>query len=148
MTGFHRRWLLLWCYLLIGLGAVFALAVVPGLRAPVVLFVDLVFWPFDGAPVLGRTDALALAIVGAVMIGWGLLMAALVRQDDFAADPRIWRAMTTAMTVWYVVDSAASIYGGAWLNAVSNTGLYGTFLWPVLASGVLTQVVSEARGSA
>jgi hypothetical protein len=137
MSTFHRTWLQLWCTALIGLGAVFALAVVPALNGPVVLFTDLVFWPLDGRPTLDRASALALSIVGTVMIGWGLLMAALMRTDDLAADPRIWRAMTTAMTVWYVVDSAVSILGGAWLNAVSNTALYATYLWPVLASGVL-----------
>jgi hypothetical protein len=142
MTTFHRTWLQWWCYALIALGAVFALTVAPSLAGPVALFTDLIFWPVDGRPALDRASALAMSIIGAVMIGWGLLMAALLRHDDLAADPRVLRAMTTAVTVWFVVDSFVSILGGAWLNAVSNTVIYAAFIWPMLASGVLARSAS------
>jgi hypothetical protein len=49
----------------------------------------------------------------------------------------IWRGFTFAACFWFVTDSAASIYTGFPLNAVSNAVLIGLYLIPVIGSGAL-----------
>lgn len=139
MTGFWHRWMTVWCWGIIGIGAAFVLNVFAPLRAPVHLFMDIAFWPFDGQPAgLGPETVFASAICGAVMIGWGLLMLGLVRDVRLNQEPRVWSLMTTAMLIWFVVDSAASWLSGARFNVLGNVGFLATYLIPVLASGVLS----------
>jgi hypothetical protein len=73
-------------------------------------------------------------VLGAVMLGWGLLMALLCRA---VAQARIepawgWRAIALSVGVWFVVDQAHSVALGAWPNVALNSGfglLFGLALW-------------------
>ncbi len=58
---------------------------------------------------------------------------------DDAQGAQIWREITAAISVWYVVDCAISLGTGFPLNAVSNTILIIGYLIPVLGSGVLSR---------
>ena len=79
-------------------------------------------------------------LMGAVSIGWGLtfwvLFKALAVIDTTHAGS-IWRKLTWAVIVWYVVDGYISIATGFWMNAVSNTVLLALYLIPLFKSGVL-----------
>ena len=148
MTGFYHRWMVIWCWITIGIGAVFALSVFAGLRGPTMLFLDIVFWPIDGQPAtLSREAILGMALTGAVMVGWGVLMLGLAQDEKLSREPRVWQIMTTAMVIWFVVDSTASLLAGAGVNALGNVGFLATFLYPVLKSGVLSGGVSESRAA-
>ncbi len=101
----------------------------------------LVLTMFSGGAV--PPDALDQPIVrfgiglqGALTLGWGLTMMALIEAAK-TLDAPVWRKLTLALVVWYVIDSAISIATGLALNAVSNTVLMAGYLIPVLASGVL-----------
>ena len=146
MTGFYHRWMVIWCWIMINIGAVFALSIFGALRGPTMMFLDIVFWPIDGQPaVLSREAVLGTALVGAVMIGWGVLMLGLVRDEKLAREPRVWSIMTTAVVLWFVIDSTCSVIGGAGVNALSNAVFLATFLYPVLKSGVLSGGIGVNR---
>jgi hypothetical protein len=140
MTEALARWIVLWCWAVIGIGAVIALSVFKPLAGPTMLFLDLAFWPLDGRPVpLAPEAQFATALIGALMVGWGVLMLALVRDPVLSRNVTVWRALTTSVVVWFLADSAASWLTGARLNVLGNIGFLLTFLIPVLKSGVLSQ---------
>ncbi|MDZ7587960.1 MAG: hypothetical protein U5J78_01910 [Parasphingorhabdus sp.] len=90
--------------------------------------------------VLGPLERFSIGLMGAVTLGWGMTFYAAFQAAyalEASAAARIWRSITIAAVVWYVVDSFISISTGFALNAVSNTlFLIGYFL-PILRSGVM-----------
>ena len=101
----------------------------------------VLFGLFAGNPETAATFDLpavrfGLGLPGALTIGWALTMFAMIDAAQ-AGGARIWRSLTGALLVWYVIDSAISVRTGFALNAASNTLLMASFLIPVLASGVL-----------
>ncbi|HEX8388300.1 MAG TPA: hypothetical protein VF636_04725 [Sphingomonas sp.] len=49
----------------------------------------------------------------------------------------IWRALTAAVVIWFVVDSTVSVATGFALNAVSNAAFLVAYLVPMLGAGAL-----------
>jgi hypothetical protein len=115
---------------------VLATIAVPEVDGPVRALLIL----FSGDPATADVVGLpavkfGIGIQGALSIGWGLTALALVQTPGIEA--RQWQAITFAIFLWYVIDSAISVATGFWINAVSNTVIFVAFLIPVLASGVL-----------
>ena len=131
--------MVVWCYLVLGLGLVFAGSAFPITDAPVRLFYDVIYWPLDGQS--GWNDSLRLtaAILGAVMMGWSMTMLTVVQIGFTQTEIHVWRPLTGAILLWWIVDSTISIALNTPINAVSNTGFLALYLVPVLASGVLTK---------
>ena len=139
MTGFWHRWMVIWCWAILIVGAVFAASAIPALRWPTLLFLDIVFWPIDGQPAtLSREAAFGVALSGALLTGWAVLMLGLARDPKLSREPRVWWLMTSAILVWFVVDSAASWLTGASVNVLSNSLFVAAYLLPILKSGVLS----------
>lgn len=136
MSGFWRIWLQMWCWVTLGVGAVFAAGAIPAADGGVRLFYDVVAWPIDGASPYGEEVRFTAALLGAVMIGWVIALFGLIASADTIGAPA-WRMVTASVVVWYVIDSAISIASGWPVNALSNTGFLVTFLIPIVASGVL-----------
>lgn len=145
MSTFWHRWLVIWCWIMLCFGAIFAALALPALSGPALTMIDVVDWPYDGNPsALDRHAAVGFALLGCVMLGWGTLVLAIVQDSQMSQEPRVWRMLTTSMLVWYVTDSGASVLLGVPLNALSNTVFLVTFLLPVLASGSLRASPIEA----
>lgn len=144
MTPFWRNWLKVWCWATLSFGIVLAAAVLPALDAPTRWFYDLVHWPLDGASSFDENVRFTCGLLGAVTIGWAMTIFVAVDAAERLGAP-VWRGLTTAIAVWYVIDSAISVMTGAGANAVSNTVFLVTFLAPIIASGVLGERVSPAR---
>ena len=137
MTGFWKTWMQAWCWFTALFGAVLAAMAFPATQAPGDLFFRLVSGFTLSADYLdGEGLRFAIAVLGAVMIGWGLVMYGAVRVAD-RAGPVIWQWMTWAMVVWFVVDSALSVATGFPINAVTNAIFAAGYFVPVLATGVL-----------
>lgn len=136
MTPFWKLWLRLWCFGVGVFGVVLAAAAFPALDGPTRLFYDLVHWPLDGASSFGESVRFTCGILGAVTIGWAITIFALIDAAD-TIGARAWRGLTSAVVVWYVIDSFISVAAGVPGNAVSNTVFLVTYLIPILASGVL-----------
>lgn len=123
-------WKNLGAWLLIGVGAVIALAVWSATSGPTVLLADVVFWPVDGAQNLTPESQLLAAVLGGVMVGWGT-MVLLVVAKVYPADPGLARSIILpAIWVWFVVDSAGSFVAGAPINVMLNLGFLLAFVIP------------------
>lgn len=73
----------------------------------------------------------SIALMGAVSLGWGatLLSAARITPDlSTQQAQKLWRMVTYAILLWFVVDSALSVATGFWRNAIPNTVLLVWYL--------------------
>lgn len=140
MTRFWQNWLLVWCWVAGGFGVLMAGAGWAATSAPTEAFIAFIYSggtvPFD--PPLRQ----AYAMVGSLVLALAIMVAAGVRAAVGLADAGtpVWRMMTLALLVWFVIDSSVSCATGFVLNAVTNSLLMVGYLIPVLASGVLRGV--------
>ena len=137
MSAIWRQWLTVWCYLVLGLGVIFAGSAWPQTDAAVRLFYDVIYWPMDGRSGWHESLRLTAAILGAVMMGWALTLLTLIQAALKQPNLSLWRPMTGAILVWWGVDSSISVALNTPGNAISNTGFLVLYLIPVFASGVL-----------
>ena len=139
MTQFWKTWLTIWC---LGVG-VFGLVLFGAGWAATDGVARAIFTLFENPLPIDpdRYLRFAISLMGAVTFGWAATLYAAFRAawllEDGAAAP-VWRIVTTGVTIWYVIDSAASISNGFALNALSNTIVVVAYLIPVLASGALS----------
>jgi hypothetical protein len=136
--SFWENWLHVWVWLTIGFGLLFSGAGVPGLDAGAGLF----YWIVSGGTLdAGAFDApgmrISVALVGAVMLGWGCAMLAVWRARG--ADVALWRGLTRAVLIWWVVDSVLSVATGFPINALSNTLFLAGFLLPAVKLGFFSR---------
>lgn len=137
MTPFWQKWLTIWCWLAGGFGLLMAAGGWPATSAPTEAFIAALY--SGGAVPFDPPLRLAYAMVGSLVLALAILVAAGARAAVQLGDrgAPIWRAMTLALVVWFVIDSSASCATGFVLNAVSNSLLMIGYLIPLLASGVL-----------
>jgi hypothetical protein len=136
MTGFWRSWLGVWCWAVAAFGVLMACAGWEATSAPTERFIAIMH---QGGPVAFDPPLrLAYAMVGGLTLALAILVAAATRAANALGDAGrpIWRMITLALLVWFVIDSSVSCATGFVLNAVSNTLLMVGFLAPVLATGV------------
>ncbi|MCL1598330.1 MAG: hypothetical protein M3094_04040 [Actinomycetia bacterium] len=131
MTGRRAtRWQYLGPWLVIGFGVVIGLAALPATSTPAVLLTDLVFWPIDGAQSLTQEARLLSAIVGGVMVGWGVTLV-LLTQKVYPREPDLVSTVIRGgVWAWFVVDSIGSIAVGSPVNVVLNIGFLLVFVLP------------------
>jgi hypothetical protein len=140
MHGFWKTWMQLWCWGVLAFGVVLTAAISPVLDGPARAFYDLVHWPLDRQSSFVETTRFTAGILGAVTIGWALtLLSAMAAAEHLPPAPAsaLWRGLSLATVIWFVVDSAASIAAGVPGNAISNTVFFAGFLVPIVGSGVL-----------
>ena len=77
--------------------------------------------------------ALAHAVMGSVMVGWGALMFLLVRKLNIKDAKETCNMIAISVLLWYVPDTAFSLYSGFWQNAVMNTGFAILYAVPLVA---------------
>ncbi len=135
MHGIWRTWMTIWCSAIIGLGAVLSGAALPATDEGARFYFQLISKFTSPAAIFDPPAIrLAVAVLGAVLVGWGLTMLGLVRAQNSAAQP--WRSLTIAIAIWFTVDSVLSIASGYPLNAVANVLFLATYLAPIIGSGV------------
>lgn len=126
-------WLKIAGLLLIAIGIFFSWATSGPLVALNEGFVDLVFWPFDGAQTYDAAETRLLSgIAGGLTVGIGAAVW-MVAREVFSSDPaRGRRIILTMMLAWFVTDSIGSLIAGAWFNVIVNVVILGMVCWPVL----------------
>ena len=115
------RWLATALVAVIGYGAV--LVGCSGVAAA--LFDRLGFGPgAAGITTVAATAHLRLVygVLGAVLIGWMLLLWAVAGGPLRRRERWAWTAMTTSVTAWFVIDTTFSLAIGATAHAVFNLG--------------------------
>lgn len=81
-----------------------------------------------------RYVSLVTAVLGAVMVGWGLALFHAVR-SFFDVRPRAtWQLVAGSLLAWFVPDTTYSLASGFWQNAVLNLGFAMMFAVPLWAS--------------
>ncbi len=137
MTGLWKTWITLWCWGVILFGAVLAAAGLPATDGVARAIFSLVGGiPAEASFFEPAGMRFAVAVMGAVSLGWGFTVLFLLPAIHPAGAPA-WRGLTGAILIWYVIDSSLSAATGFALNVVPNTGLLIAYLIPVLVSGVL-----------
>ena len=83
-------------------GLLIAFASIPSAAAPTLFLADLIFWPVDGVQaVTTETNRLLSAILGGVMVGWGVLLYLLTTRI-YPRDPDLSRLLITAsIGTWF-----------------------------------------------
>ena len=138
MTNFWKTWLTVWAWGVIAFGAILALFAFPATELPSRLFYELIGNPVPDAP--DSHFRFAMGLMGCISMGWGLTMLTCFKAAwmlEPAQARSVWRGFTFAALFWFVTDSAASIYTGFPLNAVSNSVLIALYLIPVWMSGAM-----------
>jgi hypothetical protein len=119
--------------LVVGFGAVIAMAAYPPTAGIARFLLDLVIWPVDGVQAIsGPEMRLLSAVSGGVMVGWGILLW-LVATRLYPKDPGLARTLILAsIGTWFLADSLASIVAGVPLNALLNVSFLVLFSWPLM----------------
>lgn len=131
---FWQRWLLVVTVGVVLFGLAFML--LPDLMQQV--FNLLLFGAADAD---GRFDATTVdylefvyGVLGAVMIGWGASLLLIVMGPFRRGEREGWNMLAVSLGVWYVVDSAFSVYSGFAANAALNTVFFVLYLIPLAAT--------------
>ena len=113
-------------------GLFFAVASTASTDGAVRQLLDLVFFRLgDGPDRLADSHHLGNAILGGVMVGWGVMVWLLTDRFLRRAPRDVKQILMVGLTCWFVVDSAGSIASGGWPNALLNVGFFGLFLVPL-----------------
>ena len=134
MSSFWFGWLRVWSIAMALFGLILALAAFPATDGPTAIIMGPV--GHEGRLAFTPELRFAFALMGALTIGWVLTMWPLmnVARDFPDAAPALWRGLTVALLLWYLLDSGLSIALGYAGNAVSNSLLMIGYLMPMMAT--------------
>ena len=146
MTGIWQKLMKGWCWVIILFGAVLMGGAFASADGPSQYLLAILG---GRDPAMDAPLRFAVGLMGAVTFGWGLTALAVTSIShllDASGARLLWRRVTAAIMVWYLVDSVISLATGFGLNAISNTLLMGAFLVIARGSGVLsTHSANSAR---
>lgn len=132
--SFWQRWLSIVGFLL----SAFGLALAFFNHAPLfdLLFnnqINPAFWPDGNVP--GPAAAFqrwVYGVLGATVAGWGIFVVFVAHYPFRRKEPWAWNCVALGITVWYVADTAISLYFGVGFNAAFNIVLLVSALLPLL----------------
>jgi hypothetical protein len=109
-------------------GIAIALGAHPATAWPANLFIDLAFWPPDGAQRINSDEARFLAAIGGgAFTGLGVMW-----WRAASGVPGSSTLLLSGLLGWFVVDTTFSIVAGAPMNALYNVAILLVFLVPIL----------------
>lgn len=132
--AFWVAWLQVALVLLVGasLGPIFFPGVARG------AFAWLVFADMDRlatfSPEAVRYVTFLHGVLGAVMVGWAVLLLLIVRGPFAAGSRSAWQAVTASLVAWFVPGTLFSIASGVWQNVVLNLLFMATYAVPLAAT--------------
>jgi hypothetical protein len=71
------------------------------------------------------------AVLGATIAAWSLTLAFVVHHALAARHPWAWWCVLASVTLWFVPDTAASLWYGVWPNALFNVACALGFALPL-----------------
>lgn len=81
-----------------------------------------------------RYAALAHAVLGSVMVGWGAALVVVARALFARGDPTGWNIIAASVGAWVVPDTSYSLLSGFWQNALLNGIFLILFAVPLIAT--------------
>jgi hypothetical protein len=136
---FWRAWLIVASWAAAGFGLALALFnQTPLFDVILNSHVDPTFWPAAPRwPPVARFEQFVYGVMGAMLVGWGLMMA-LVATWAFSPTARaVWWGFVLSLLVWYSLDTVISLICGVPWNAALNS-LFLIMLGTPLAATVRT----------
>ncbi|MEL6838321.1 MAG: hypothetical protein AAFP85_03460 [Pseudomonadota bacterium] len=107
--------------ILVGIGVVFALAVIPAFHPAAWLFLQLAYWPMAEVPAaLVPPAGVLVAISAGLTVGIGALMWGIGTHVAPVSAEAARRVTTLTGWSWFAVDSTASVLAGAPMNVALN----------------------------
>lgn len=116
--------------------AVYGGILVVGGTVPDALFDRLGFGMADGGITGGPPQTYVLfisGVLGAVLIGWMLLLLAVARGPLLRRERWAWRAVAVCFAVWFLVDTGFSLAIGSPAHALFNVGFAAAVGIPLAA---------------
>lgn len=118
---FWQRWLLAVCIMIIAGGAAFALLSWSPLFSIINGLVNATFWPGSLPDQGSRGFQLwAYGMLGGTIAGWGIFLTYIVRHPFARKEAWSWECIAAGVAVWFVIDTAVSIYVTAYFNVAIN----------------------------
>ncbi len=77
--------------------------------------------------------SLVHAVLGAVMLGWGVVLMFLAVGPLRRGSKDAWRMFVISLAAWFIPDTAYSLLSGFWQNAVLNSSFALMFAIPLAA---------------
>jgi len=120
--SFWQRWLLVVGLVIAAFGLV--MAFLNG-TAVFELFngqIDPVFWGAGAMPeAAARFRQWAYGAWGATVVGWGVFIAFIAHYPFRRGEQWSWNCLAAGLLVWYLADTAISLYFSVYFNAALNT---------------------------
>jgi hypothetical protein len=97
--------------------------------------INSVFWP-NGTPVasIEQFQAWIYGVLGFTVSGWGVFVIFLAGNPFSKRERWARNCVFVGITLWYITDTAISLYFGVIFNAVFNTVLAVLFYVPLVAT--------------
>jgi hypothetical protein len=83
-----------------------------------------------------RYISLAHAVLGGVMVGWGVALFYVTRTLLARGSRIAWNLIALSVLAWFIPDTSYSLLSGYWQNALLNTVFLVLFVIPLLATRV------------
>lgn len=78
--------------------------------------------------------ALAHAVFGSVLVGWGVSLLCIVIGPFKHGDKVAWQAIVISLLAWFIPDTTFSLLSGFWQNAVLNFGFAALYFLPLYST--------------
>ena len=102
------------------------------------LFNLLMFGSIEGNPTFGEAAVAYIsfisAVLGAVMVGWGVVLLYILIGPFRRGEAEGWRMVTVSVVAWFIPDTGYSLWSGFWQNAVLNAVFAIAFAVPLVAT--------------
>lgn len=132
-SPFWTAWLRLAALAVVAFGLVLVVAPALARRG----FALLVYFDPQRIDTLGpeavRYVALAHAVIGGVMVGWGVALVVVIERLVARGSRLGWNIVAASVLAWFVPDTLFSLQSGFWQNAVLNLSFALLFVLPLLA---------------
>ncbi|MBM4422436.1 MAG: hypothetical protein FJ030_03460 [Chloroflexi bacterium] len=126
-----------WLFVLGLIVALFGLALAFANHTPLFDFlfnnqIDPTFWPGSVPEEAAAFRRWVYGVLGATVSGWGVFIAFIAHYPFQRKEVWAWNCIAIGMTIWFVSDTAISLYFGVGFNAMFNAALFFAALLPLL----------------
>jgi hypothetical protein len=131
--SFWQRWLLFFSLVVV----IFGLGMATLNRTPLFAIFDSqvnpAFWGTAPLPTgVNLFQGWAYGVLGATMAGWGVFLAFIAHYPFRKRERWAWNTLLLGLSLWYLTDSAISLYFGVVSNAIFNTVIFVLAILPLI----------------
>lgn len=131
--SFWRTWLLVFSIIVVIFGVALVLWGGTPLFAWMNAQIDPVFWTAQTlSPETAAFRQWVYAVLGATMTGWGTSLIFIVRYPFARRERWAWNCVAMGLSLWFVLDTYASLYFKVYFNAVFNAAFVMAALPPLI----------------